>query len=95
MIENTTIQGVPMPRIKGRVIGSITEKFSWEIFVHIGDSDPLVMTTESKFNTFDLALKHLKSTAQDVCDTIVKDVFKAEPQGYLDLINNRRVENLK
>lgn len=98
MIKNATVKGVPMPRIQGRVTGDIEKQFSWELFITIGDSEPLTMEpkeSEPRYATFDLALKKLREMAQDVADTISKDVYKAKPEGYFDLINNRKVESLK
>lgn len=98
MIKNTANKGMPIPRIRGSVTGDIEKKFSWELFITIGDSEPIHMEPKEdmpRFATFDLALKELRRQAQDVADTIVKDVFKATPTGYMDLINNKMVESLK
>lgn len=89
---------IPIPRIRGNAI-PFGDKWGWEMMITIGDSEPICMSFpgesgEGAIATKDEAIAHLKKYAQDVANTISRDVYKAEPIGFMDLTRNVMVKKL-
>lgn len=87
---------LPIPRIRGK---AIQKGLGWgfEIYVTIGDdpnpiylnsSDDMIYISEEE------AKRCLRIAAQEIADVITKDVYKQKPEGYLDLIKNRKVSSI-
>jgi hypothetical protein len=84
--------GMPFPRIRGNALQIVGGTWGWELNITIGETEPIWMTYPKEdgvgFKTKEEALESLREHAQGVADTIVRDVYKAEPKGYLNLKKN-------
>ena len=84
-------EAVPMPRIRGNAVQNKNGSWGWEAMITIGDHpDPIYIDSgKSEFLNKESAKEDLTKHVFKMSDIMAREVYKSEPTGYLDLINNK------